>query len=386
VPLSPVARVLPCLALIGALGSGVGLVFAQQSSSPLVRLSAGQAQNLRPAWTPDGARLAFQSNRNGAYQIWTVNADGSGERRVSRGEADDRHPTWSPDGRQIVFDAGDDRTREIWVMDADTGVRRQVTSLGAFSSFPSWSPDGRRISFFLYRDGTMDLWTVNVDASAPRALTSGLAAERSNGCTFACHAAAWSPDSETLAFSGGDQRRVLTLLLGENDPLQVSAGEQQAHFPWYLPDGRLAYVEEHVTPGEAWTDVWAIDPAGRKPPELLLQRLRLQGPYELSPDGERVAFHSPAGGNFDVYVADLTAPGAREALQARAAGAIVPGLDEGPPSGRLAAEGIPVGAPSLLIDAARVFLVAIAGLGGGFAAIRLTQLYRLRGRRRSRRA
>lgn len=370
------------VALAVAAAFSVAVAVAQQTASPLVQLTTGQGQSLRPAWSPDGSRIAFQSNRTGSYQIWTVNANGGDERRVSRGEADDRHPRWSPDGRQIVFDAGDERLREIWVMDLDGRSRRQVTSLGAFSSFPSWSPDGQKISFFVYRDGVMDLWAVNADASTPRALTAGLAAERNNGCTFACHAAAWSADSTTLAFSGGDQRRVLTLLLGENNPIQASPGDQQAHFPWYLTDGRLAYVDERVTPGEAWTDVWAIDLAGGSQPEMLLQRVRLQGPYELSADGERVAFHSPAGGNFDIYVADLTAPGAREALQARAAGAVPPGVDQAPAVGSRApiAQEQP-GPADFFIEAARIFLYAVVVLGASYAAVRLAQLRRLLGRR-----
>jgi len=55
-----------------------------------------------PAYSRDGSKIAFMSNRNGPTNIYTVNADGSGLRRVTR-EGDDRRPIWSPDGSRIVF-------------------------------------------------------------------------------------------------------------------------------------------------------------------------------------------------------------------------------------------------------------------------------------------
>lgn len=363
----------------GLLGAGlavallawVGIAAAQQREQAAVRLTTNPGQDVRPAWSPDGKRIAFQSNRTGAYQIWTVNRDGADERRVSRGEADDRHPAWSPDGRQIVFDAGDDRVREIWVMDPDGGNRRQITALRAFSSFPAWSPDGRTIAFFVYRDGAMDLWAVNADASAPRALTSGFADERKNNCTFACHAAAWSPESATLAFSGGDHRSVWTLRLEAPDPIRITSSEQLAHFPWFMPDGRLAYIEEHASSAEAWTEVRVIDPSGQRPPDTLLEKVLVQGPYELSPDGKRLVFHSPRSGNFDIYLADLTGAGALDVTQAQEAAS--PGR---PPAGG------ELPTPDSPVDRGRALIYLALGIAGGLAAIGALQLYRRQARRR----
>ncbi|MBI4212703.1 MAG: PD40 domain-containing protein [Chloroflexi bacterium] len=361
------------LALNGSTGA--------QSQTPLVRLTASAGNDVRPAWSPDGASIAFQSNRSGLYQIWTVGVNGSGERRISQDEADDRHPSWSPDGRSIVFDSGNDLKREIWIMDLNGRGRRQVTDLGAFSTFPAWSPDGQKIAFFVYRDGVMDLWMVNADATTPRALTSQLSDQRENGCTFACHAAAWSADSRTLAFGSGDRRTVWTLLLSAGTPVAAVTGREISHFPWFLPDGRLAYVEEHVAATEAWVDVWAIPQSGNAPRELLIQKVRIQGPFEMSPDGNRLLFHSPRAGNFDIYLADLTAPGSREAMQAAPASRSVEEdqlLTVRSVSSEATGQSL---LPDGVLVAAQILLYATAVFGVAFAAVRTARFYRARGRR-----
>jgi Tol biopolymer transport system component len=107
-----------------ALLISAGLTLAddqQQSRRPMTQLTVARGQDVRPVWSPDGARVAFQSDSGGKYQVWTMLADGSDPQRLSQGEADDRHPIWSPDGRRIAFDSGDEGRREIWVMDADGG-------------------------------------------------------------------------------------------------------------------------------------------------------------------------------------------------------------------------------------------------------------------------
>jgi hypothetical protein len=100
------------------------------------------------------------------------------------------------------------------------------------------------------------------------------------------------------------------------DQVKVSHDDPtgRSHFPLYLADGRLAYVTEHINPGQSWTDIWAITPGSGQAPAALLQDVQVQGPFEFSPDGQRLLFSSPRNGNFDIYVATLDANG-REALK-----------------------------------------------------------------------
>jgi len=305
------------LLTLGALLFGAGLAWAEDRHAPLLQLTVDRAQDVRAVWSPDGARIAFQSDRGGdQYQIWSMQSDGGDPRQLSHDEADDRHPVYSPDGRHIAFDSGNANLREIWLMNADGSNRHQVTRLDAFASFPSWNADGSRLAFYLYKLGVTDLYVVNADGASVQSLTTGLADERQSNCTNACHRPGWSPDGHTIAISGGDHRTVWIVDVATLGMTQITDGVEHAHFPWYLPDGRLAWVVEYIQQGgAAFTDVVAADPAHPTNTTKLLSNVSVQGPYELSPDGQRVLFHSPRSGNFDIYVADMAATGGLQALQ-----------------------------------------------------------------------
>ena len=100
-------------------------------------------------------------------------------------------------------------------------------------------------------------------------MTKTLASENKSQCTFACHGAAWSPDGSRIAYADGDQTHVMTMRSDDGtDQVKVSIDDPtgRSHFPVYLADGRLAYVTEHINPGQSWTDIWAVDPGATQPP------------------------------------------------------------------------------------------------------------------------
>jgi hypothetical protein len=189
--------------------------------------------------------------------------------------------------------------------------------MDAFASFPAWSPDGTRLSFYVYQKGTLDIWTINKDGTKPVQMTQTLASENKSQCTFACHSATWSPDGSRLAYADGDQLRVYTMRSDDGtDQVKVSHDDPtgRSHFPLYMPDGRVVYVTEHINPGQSWTDIWATVPGSGQQPTALLQDVQVQGPFEFSPDGQRLSFSSPRNGNFDIYVATLDDAG-KDALK-----------------------------------------------------------------------
>jgi Tol biopolymer transport system component len=318
---------------LGCAAIVLGLTTAQVAfaAGSLLQVTADGAAAVRPAWSPNGQRIAFQTTRNGAYRVFTVASDGSDQREVSTGDADDRHPVWSPDGTTLAVDSGTELQREVWLLDASTGARTQLTHVGGFASFPNWKPDGSGLSFYVYQHGVLDLWTVDRDGNNSRQLTNGLASENRSQCTFACHNAAWSPDGSQIAYADGDQAHVFTMRTDGTNPVQVSPllDGGRSHFPEYLADGRLTYVTEHISPGQSWTDVWTVVPGSGQPPTSLLKDVQVQGPFEFSPDGDKLLFASPRSGTFEIYVATLDAAG-QEALKAQSADAEpAPGLPVG---------------------------------------------------------
>nr|WP_202458556.1 amidohydrolase family protein [Streptomyces sp. SID5464] len=117
----------------------------------------------RPAFSPDGRKVAMSAYRGGTFSIWVMDADGSGLRRLTDGPFDDRAPAWSPDGRTIAFcsERGGDPVAgspyRIWAVSVADGVLRQLTGVpeqqgpgldGVWEDFdPVWSHDGTRVLF-----------------------------------------------------------------------------------------------------------------------------------------------------------------------------------------------------------------------------------------------
>jgi Tol biopolymer transport system component len=281
------------------------------AASPIRQLTSSTATNVRPAWSPDGKSIAFQSNRDGPYHIYVMNTDGTNLRQLTSGDNDDRHPSWSPDGKIVAVDTGDELKREIALIDVASKSRTVVTKLGMTAQFPSFSPDGRTIAFFLYNQGAMNLWTVGTSGGNPVPVTKDLATEANNQCTFACHAARWSPDGSRIVLSDGDNARVLLMAsLTSVSVTPISPVGEKSHFPVFLADGRIVYVTEHVNVQQSYTDLWIVDPNNTTATRTeLAQNVQAQGPFELNKDGTELLFFSPRTGNFEIYSVTLDAAG-----------------------------------------------------------------------------
>ena len=83
----------------------------------------------------------------GNYEVYVINADGSGLKKLTDHPADDSGPVWSPDGKQIAFTSSRDGYLEIYVMNADGSDLKNLTNNPADDTSPAWSPDSRQIAF-----------------------------------------------------------------------------------------------------------------------------------------------------------------------------------------------------------------------------------------------
>ena len=82
-----------------------------------------------PAWSPDGTRIAFSSERDGNSDIYVMNPDGSNKVRLTEHAAIDTDPAWSPAGTRIAFTSNRESFPAIWVMNADgTGATRLTSN------------------------------------------------------------------------------------------------------------------------------------------------------------------------------------------------------------------------------------------------------------------
>jgi len=108
---------------------------------PLTRTPSPKADS-DPAWSPDGSRIAFTSNRGGNNDIFVMNADGTGQVNLTNSFGADQWPSWSPDGTQIAFETYRNVKWEIYVMNASDGSGQEPRDDGSseWNFSPAWSP------------------------------------------------------------------------------------------------------------------------------------------------------------------------------------------------------------------------------------------------------
>jgi Tol biopolymer transport system component len=224
---------------------------------------ASQADDSGIAWSPDGRRLLFSSQKDGNTDLYVVNADGSDEQRLTHTpDAREYEPTWSPDGRQIAYtaDLGGGNT-EIFVMDADGQNARNLTNTpGVAEKQPAWGPlDTGVIAFVSNKTRDWDVYTMNTDGSSVVNLTVRPDADDTMP--------AWSPDGTQIAFVSNRVR----------SPNLINAKGSE--------------------------DVWIMGVDGSR----LVQLTRSVGADiapSWSPDGKQIVFASDRDGDADLYVVD----------------------------------------------------------------------------------
>jgi len=105
-------------------------------------------EQMAPDISPDGKRIAFESERSGSHEVWVANLDGSDAVQLSNFRVQlTGSPRWSPDGRQIVFDSRVNDKPALYLVDPSTALPKRISTNNLPASVPSWSPDGKWIYF-----------------------------------------------------------------------------------------------------------------------------------------------------------------------------------------------------------------------------------------------
>ena len=169
----------------------------------LLRRTNNPAFDTEPAYSPNGNRIAFQSDRNGNWDIYTVNSTGSPNlTQITSNTANDRDPNWSPDGSRIVFSSNRGGGNEqIWEV-GSTGTTPevnpdQITDAPADHRRPAYRPDGNRI-VFQYFGGISPVQNWNIWTAVPN---SPFSYERITGHPADDEEPAYSPDRSRIAFA-----------------------------------------------------------------------------------------------------------------------------------------------------------------------------------------
>ncbi|HEY3542216.1 MAG TPA: hypothetical protein VGK79_06710 [Gaiellaceae bacterium] len=163
---------------------GSSAIYVMRADGTHVR-RISPAGSFTPAWSPGGRAIAFSSSARTPEnpEIYTVRPDGTGLRRLTFTKGgigtlgDDSWPAWSPDGKRIVFSSNRTGNGELWVMNADGRAQHRLAGLpGRDDWAPAYSPDGTRIAFHSFgAGGGAQLYAVRPDGAGLMRL--GLAGE-----------------------------------------------------------------------------------------------------------------------------------------------------------------------------------------------------------------
>lgn len=193
-------------------GQALAYVSYRQDRSPLIFLaeiflgrSAGNitlertsgekaSQAFAPAWSPDGKRVAFASNRAGNMEVFSANADGSDLRRLTSNSASDTAPCWSPTGAEIAFTSSRTGTPQLWVMDNEGLNVRRLTTIGNYNDACAWNPSKQysEIAYTGRIEGGFEIAVIDLASRNVRQVTQGRGS---------CEYPSWAPNGRHLVFS-----------------------------------------------------------------------------------------------------------------------------------------------------------------------------------------
>jgi serine/threonine protein kinase len=187
------------------------------------RLTSGQGSNQRPVWSPDGRRIAFTSNRAGAYDLYARNADGTGSDELLVQSPHTKFPVcWSPDGKFLVYSESDnsDTRRNTWLLPMEGG-RKPIPFLNA-----GFSVDDAKLSPVPDNEGRLWMAYLSNETGSPEVylrpfLPGGPAGAPVRVSPAGGHDPFWRKDGRELFYSAGPKQMAVDVKLGRTPEIGV---------------------------------------------------------------------------------------------------------------------------------------------------------------------
>jgi Tol biopolymer transport system component/DNA-binding winged helix-turn-helix (wHTH) protein len=206
---------------------------------PLIASTRGERS---PAYSSDGKRIAFESDRSGNEEIWISSADGSQTLQLtSFGNARAGSPRWSPDDRQVAFDGYAAGKWDVYVIRSEGGKPVRFTQGSGSSIRPSWSHDGKWIYYCAWQNSGPQIWKKDA-AGGPEIQVTKNGGCNQNESRDGAYVYYLKPDSRALwrvPAGGGDESAVLALTHGT----EFAIGSHGAYLMETVTPAALRYLD-----------------------------------------------------------------------------------------------------------------------------------------------
>jgi Tol biopolymer transport system component len=264
----------------------------ERTPEPLVDSSAAAADALfSPSFGPSGTAVFFHAQGKESSALKRADTSAGGDvlhiATIVDDGAKNYHVQLSPDGKRVAFDSDRDGVRGIYVASAEGKDVRRVSGDG-YSAVPRWSPDNNRLSFLRAEAGRGSVWNLWV-----LDLTSGKLDRLTDHAHGQVWGGSWFPDGVRIAYSHEDRLIVLDMRTSHSTIYSSPREGRLVRTPAVSPNGRWVIFQVFRDGG------WLLDLENGS-----FQRV-LDDPsaeeFTWSPDGRQVAFHSRRSGDWGLW-------------------------------------------------------------------------------------
>lgn len=264
--------------------------------SGLENLTNNKGEDFFGDWINHGAQIIFDTNRDGIFQIYVMNSDGTNPTNISKSNRMDNFGSLSPDGSLIAFTSIYGSSK-ICIMNTDGSNLHCITPAGVVNDMnPKWSPDGSKIVFSSDQSSSQDIYVMNSDGSERQKL------DPINQTNKSCQTALWLSNNKIYIPCQIESKGTAWFEINPDgsDPIQLDELSVGSAIPIYSPEkSKIAF---RIKNNDIY-DLIVVNSDGSNQINLTKGKFNVLDIAVWSPDGKEIGFSSfKKGENSEMYI------------------------------------------------------------------------------------